>query len=87
MGKWLLDGGGYTFVPQTGYRNYPYGGFLLKYTFGERLELGGELFSHGSEGYTTPQIRGSTLVDIGGYTSSITPTINFSSATATASPD
>jgi len=68
IGNWLLDGGGgYTFVPQTGYRNFPYGGFLLKYAFGERLELGGEVFSHGAEGDAAPQIRASTMVDVGGY--------------------
>ncbi|MGH9480532.1 MAG: hypothetical protein ACRD1L_00420 [Terriglobales bacterium] len=68
IGKWLLDGGGgYTVVPQAGFRNFPYGGFLLKYTFSERLELGGEVFSHGAEGLATPQTRPSTLVDIGGY--------------------
>ena len=49
IGHWLLDGGaGETMVPQTQYRNFPYGGFLLKYTFpGDRLEFGGEVFSHG----------------------------------------
>ncbi|MGH9343538.1 MAG: hypothetical protein ACRD19_07250, partial [Terriglobia bacterium] len=68
IGHWLLDGGGgETVVPQTGYRNFPYGGFLLKYTFGERLELGGEVFSHGREGYATPQTEDSTMIDIGGY--------------------
>jgi len=68
IGKWLLDGGaGYQVVPQTGYRNFPYEGFLLKYTFGERLELGGEVFSHGAEGVATPQTRPSTVVDLGGY--------------------
>ena len=68
IGNWLLDGGGgYTVVPQTGFRNFAYGGFLLKYSFGERLELGGELFSHGAEGDASPQIRGSTMIDIGGY--------------------
>lgn len=25
------------------------------------------MFSHGAEGYATPQIRSSTMVDIGGY--------------------
>jgi hypothetical protein len=40
MGHWLLDGGaGETVVPQIGFRDFPYGGFLLKYAFGERLEL------------------------------------------------
>lgn len=68
IGKWLLDGGaGYQVVPQTGYRNFPYEGFLLKYTLSERLELGGEVFSHGAEGFATPQTRPSTLIDFGGY--------------------
>lgn len=66
-GKWLLDGGaGETIVPQTGYRDFPYGGFLLKYSFGERLEFGGEVFSHGKEGLATPQTQASTLIDLGG---------------------
>lgn len=68
IGHWLLDGGaGETVVPQTGYRNFPYGGFLLKYAFGERLELGGEVFAHGREGFATPQTKASTMVDVGGY--------------------
>ena len=32
-------------VPQTGFRNFPYGGFLVKREISERLELGGEVFS------------------------------------------
>ncbi|HEV2399362.1 MAG TPA: transporter [Candidatus Sulfotelmatobacter sp.] len=68
IGKWLLDGGaGYQVVPQTGYRNFPYGGFLLKYTLSERLELGGEVFSHGAEGEAAPQTRPSTMIDFGAY--------------------
>lgn len=68
FGHWLLDGGGgETVVPQVGYRNFPYEAFLLKYAFGERLELGGEIFSHGREGYATPQTQASTLLDFGGY--------------------
>lgn len=68
IGNWLLDGGaGCTVVPQTDYRNFPYGGFLLKYKFGERLEIGGEVFSHGREGLATPQTQASTMIDIGGY--------------------
>ena len=67
FGNWLLDGGaGETLVRQTGYRNFPYGGFLLKYTFGERLEFGGEVFVHGAEGIATPQTQASTLIDMGG---------------------
>jgi hypothetical protein len=67
MGHWLLDGGaGETIVPQTQYRNFPYGGFLVKYTFGERFELGGEVFAHGREGFATPQTEASTMIDLGG---------------------
>jgi hypothetical protein len=68
IGHWLLDGGaGETIAPQTGYRNFPYGGFLLKYAFGERLELAGEVFAHGREGFATPQTESSTMIDVGGY--------------------
>jgi len=68
IGRWLLDGGaGETIVPQTDYRNFPYGGFLVKYAFGERLELGAEVFSHGGEGIATPQSQASTMIDVGGY--------------------
>ncbi|MGA3012021.1 MAG: transporter [Terracidiphilus sp.] len=68
IGHWLLDGGaGETIVPQTQYRNFPYGGFLLKYAFGERLELGGEVFSHGREGFASAQTQASAMIDLGGY--------------------
>lgn len=69
IGPWLLDGGaGETVVPQAQYRDFPYGGFLLKYTFpGDRLEFGGEVFAHGKEGLATPQIQASTMIDLGGY--------------------
>jgi len=69
IGPWLLDGGaGETVVPQVGYRDFPYGGFLLKYTFpGDRLEFGGEVFAHGKEGFAAPQTQASTMVDLGGY--------------------
>lgn len=66
FGPWLIDGGGgETVVPQAGYRNFKYGGFLVKYTFGERLELGSEAFYHGPEGVATPQTMAATLVDTG----------------------
>ena len=68
IGHWLLDGGaGEAIVPQTQYRNYPYGAFLLKYTLNERLELGSEIFAHGREGFATPQTEASTMMDLGGY--------------------
>lgn len=68
IGHWLLDGGGgYQVVPQTGYRNFAYGGFLAKYRFGERLEIGGEVFSHGRTGFAAAQTEGSSMIDVGGY--------------------
>jgi hypothetical protein len=68
FGHWLLDGGaGETIVPQVGYRNFPYGAFLVKYSFGERLELGAEVVAHGREGFAAPQTEASTMIDVGGY--------------------
>jgi hypothetical protein len=69
IGPWTLDGGaGETFVPQEGYRNFPYGGFLLKREIVQnKLELGGEIFAHGAEGEAAPQERASTMIDVGGY--------------------
>lgn len=69
IGKWTLDGGaGETIIPQAQYRNFLYGAFLVKRDIiHDKLELGAEVFSHGAEGNATPQIRGSTMIDIGGY--------------------
>jgi hypothetical protein len=67
-GKWLFDGGaGETVVPQTGYHDFPYGGFLVKREVSKKLELAAEVFSHGSEGTVTPQTEASTMIDAGGY--------------------
>lgn len=67
-GKWLLDGGaGETVVPQTEYHNFPYGGFLVKRVMSKKLELAAEVFSHGGEGFATPQTQPSTMIDSGGY--------------------
>lgn len=68
IGTWTFDGGGgYAVVPQTGYRNFPYTGWLIKKTLNERLELGAEVFAHGREGSAAPQIEASTMIDVGGY--------------------
>jgi hypothetical protein len=68
FGKWLIDGGaGEAIVPQTGFHNFPYGGFLVKRELSERLELGAEVFSHGGEGPAPPQTEASTMIDAGGY--------------------
>lgn len=67
-GKWLFDGGaGETVVPQTGYRDFPYGGFLIKRELSERLEMAAEVFSHGGEGFAAAQTQASTIIDAGGY--------------------
>jgi hypothetical protein len=68
QGDWLFDGGaGYEVVPQTDYKNFAYGGFLVKRKLSERLELGAELFAHGSEGAAAPQTEASAMIDVGGY--------------------
>jgi Putative MetA-pathway of phenol degradation len=68
VGPWTFDGGvGYEVVPQTGYRNFLYTGWLVKKKLSDRLELGVEVFAHGPEGSATPQTGASTLIDVGGY--------------------
>jgi hypothetical protein len=67
-GKWMIDGGaGYQVVPQTGFRNFPYTGWLVKHEFSEKLELAGEVFAHGREGIAAAQTESSTMIDAGGY--------------------
>ena len=67
-GHWTTYGGaGYQIVPQTGYRNFTYGGWLVQRDIGKKFTLGTEVFSHGPEGVATPQTMSSTMVDIGGY--------------------
>jgi hypothetical protein len=67
-GPWTAYGGvGEEIVPQTDYKNFTYGGLLVQRDIGKKWTLGTEVFSHGAEGLATPQIRGSTLVDLGGY--------------------
>jgi hypothetical protein len=68
VGKWTFDGGGgYEVVPQTDYRNFPYTGWLVKKELSERLELGVEVFAHGSEGPAAAQTEASAMIDMGGY--------------------
>lgn len=67
-GKWLFDsGGGYQVVPQTGYRDFPYTGWLVKRELSEQWELGAEVFYHGPEGIAAAQTESSTMIDVGGY--------------------
>lgn len=68
IGSWSLVGGlGYAVVPQTQYRNYLYGGFLVKRVLSQKLELSTEVFSHAREGVAAAQTQASTLIDAGGY--------------------
>jgi hypothetical protein len=67
-GTWTFDGGGgYQVVPQAGYRDFPYTGWLVKKELSERLELGAEVFAHGKEGLATAQTQASAMIDLGGY--------------------
>jgi hypothetical protein len=68
IGPWTFDGGaGYQVVKQTGYRNFPYGGMLIKREAGKRLELAAEVFAHAREGLAAAQTQASTMIDAGGY--------------------
>lgn len=68
FGPWTTYGGGGAVVNLApGYKNFPFGGWLIERDFGKKLTLGTEIFSHGSEGLATPQTKSATLVDIGGY--------------------
>ena len=68
FGKWLVDGGvGYQVVPQTGYRNFPDTGLLVKRELSEQWELGAEVFAHGAAGSAAPQTQSSAMIDVGGY--------------------
>lgn len=68
FGPWSLCGGlGYAVVPQSQYRNYLYGGYLVKREISKKLELSAEVFSHAREGFATAQTQSSTMIDAGGY--------------------
>jgi len=68
FGPWSLVGGlGYAVIPQHQYKNYLYGGYLVKRTLSEKLELSAEVFSHAGEGFAAAQTQASTLIDAGGY--------------------
>ena len=60
-------GGGYQIVNQTGYKSFPYAGWLLQRDIGDKWTLGGELWYHAPEGVATPQTHSATMFDFGGY--------------------
>jgi hypothetical protein len=66
--KWTeYLGGGEAVVPQTGYGNYPFAGFLSQHKFTDKLVLGVELFGHGAEGQRDVAGDRAILADFGGY--------------------
>jgi hypothetical protein len=68
FGPWTTyGGGGETIVKATGYRSYPFAGWLVQRDIGKKWTLGTEVFYHGPEGIATAQTRPATLVDFGGY--------------------
>lgn len=68
-GPWTTYGGGGEQVMSgaAGYRNFPYGGWLLQRDIGKKLTLGSEVFYHSNEGVAAAQTRPATLLDVGGY--------------------
>jgi hypothetical protein len=59
-------GGGEAIIPETGYANYPFAGWLVQRQLNQKLTLGAELFGHGAEGPAALSTRASTLFDLGG---------------------
>jgi len=57
-------GGGYTIVPQEGFLNFPFAGWLVQRQISKKLTLGAELFGHGPQ--TPDTTRASTMLDLGG---------------------
>ena len=66
-GPWTsYGGGGEAVVPATGYKNYPFAGWLVQRQINKKLMLGMELFGHGAEGEAATSTRSSTMADLGG---------------------
>ncbi|HEV2700160.1 MAG TPA: hypothetical protein VGV09_00910 [Steroidobacteraceae bacterium] len=66
-GPWTTYGGaGYEVVPQTGFNNFPYAGWLVQRDAGDKWTLGGEVWYHGPEGPATPLSHATTMFDFGG---------------------
>jgi hypothetical protein len=65
FGPWTTyGGGGEVLVPVTGYRNYPFAGWLLQRELGKKFRLATEVFYHGP---ISTDSRHSTMLDLGGY--------------------
>jgi hypothetical protein len=57
-------GGGYTIVPQDGFVNFPFAGWLVQRQLSKKVTFGTELFGHGPQ--TPDTTRASTMLDLGG---------------------
>jgi len=65
--QWTTYGGaGEAIVPQTGYSNYPFAGWLVQRQLNKTWTLGAELYGHGAEGTAATSTRASTMLDLGG---------------------
>ena len=65
--QWTSYGGaGAAVVPQDGYTNYPFAGWLVQRQLNQKWTLGAELFGHGAEGPAALSTRASTMLDLGG---------------------
>jgi len=65
--QWTTYGGaGVAIVPQTGYTNYPFAGWLVQRQLNKKWTLGAELYGHGAEGPAATSTRASTMLDLGG---------------------
>lgn len=59
-------GGGVVVVPESGYKNYPFAGWLVQRQLNKKLMLGMEVFGHGALGESADSMRYSTMADGGG---------------------
>lgn len=59
-------GGGETIVPQTGYRNFPFAGWLVQRQVTKKFTPGLELFGHGDQGPAATAPGSAVMADLGG---------------------
>lgn len=66
-GPWTsYGGGGEVVVRQTGYKDYPFAGWLVQRQLNKKLMMGMELFGHGAIGDAVGSTRYATMADLGG---------------------
>jgi hypothetical protein len=66
-GPWTTYGGGGEVIANaSGYKDYPFAGWLLQRQLSDALMLGGELYGHGGEGSAATSTASSLMLDLGG---------------------